>query len=59
MRVEPVKVCGVGDLADEASGALAAVIEGEVVEQRTQEPGARPSPDHDLVGRSVGHVCII
>ena len=39
-----VQVGGVVDLADQAGDAVARVVEGEVVEERAQDPSARPVP---------------
>jgi LuxR family maltose regulon positive regulatory protein len=48
-------VRAIPDLTDEAGDAVAAVVEGEVVEQWPQEPGAGPAPQDDLVGGGLRH----
>ena len=45
----------VADGADEPGAAGLAVVDGEVVQERTEQVAAESAPEHDLVGVYVGH----
>ncbi len=55
MRHHTVEVGCIVDHTDEVSVAIGGVLEGEVVEERPQQPGVGPAPDDDLEGGRFGH----
>ena len=44
----------VADRAGEPGEAGLVVVDGEVVQERTEQAAAEPAPEHDLVGVYVG-----
>ena len=59
VRHETVQVRRVTDSADEPGEAGLGLVDGEVVQERTEQAAAEPAAEHDLVGVYVGHASTV